>query len=358
MINSIQQFQTEGVKKLEKVFCGYASDLTKVAEMVKGVADSVIGLGLSMIAEEWEFYDTLLHDRKELRPGWRVIRRDEVSKLTSLGEVTYKKTYFHNPRTGERCYLLDRLMGFSSGERLTEDAVARIYEEAAESSYRKGGMNASISHVPVSKETVMEKLHSLQFPETEQPEEKRQVKTLYIDADEDHVALQYLEKKGDTRGALKHTFMPKLVYVYEGIQTEGDRHELLGVKYFGGGYEGTQGTEQLWKEVCDYISASYDEEVLERIYVNGDGAEWIRTGAKVHAKAKFVLDRYHMHKYIIAATSHLGDSAQDARSEVWRAVNGKRKKAAEEVFDRIIDVTETESKKKAVETSKNYILGH
>lgn len=269
MIKSIQQFQTEGIKKLEKVFCGYASDLTKVAEMVQGVTDSVIKLGLSMIAEEWESYDTLLHDRKDLRPGWRVIRRDEVTKLTSLGEVRYKKTYFHNPQTGERCYLLDRLMGLAPGERLTEDAVARIYEEAAESSYRKGGMNASISRVAVSKETVMEKLHSLQFPETEHPEEKKQVKTLYIDADEDHVALQYLEKKGDTRGALKHTFMPKLVYVYEGIQAEGDRHELLGVKYFGGGYEGTQGTERLWKEVYDYISGSYDEEVLECIYVNG-----------------------------------------------------------------------------------------
>lgn len=358
MIKSIQQFQTEGIKKLEKVFCGYASDLTKVAEMVQGVTDSVIKLGLSMIAEEWESYDTLLHDRKDLRPGWRVIRRDEVTKLTSLGEVRYKKTYFHNPQTGERCYLLDRLMGFAPGERLTEDAVARIYEEAAESSYRKGGMNASISRVAVSKETVMEKLHSLQFPETEHPEEKKQVRTLYIDADEDHVALQYLEKKGDTRGALKHTFMPKLVYVYEGIQAEGDRHELLGVKYFGGGYEGTEGTERLWKEVYDYISGSYDEEVLECIYVNGDGAEWIRTGAKVHAKAKFVLDRYHMHKYIIAATSHLGDSVQDARSEIWRAINGKRKKEAGEVFDRIIGVTQTESRQKAVETSKSYILGH
>lgn len=358
MIKSIQQFQTEGIKKLEKVFCGYASDLTKVAEMVQGVTDSVIKLGLSMIAEEWESYDTLLHDRKDLRPGWRVIRRDEVTKLTSLGEVRYKKTYFHNPQTGERCYLLDRLMGLAPGERLTEDAVARIYEEAAESSYRKGGMNASISRVAVSKETVMEKLHSLQFPETEHPEEKKQVRTLYIDADEDHVALQYLEKKGDTRGALKHTFMPKLVYVYEGNQAEGNRHELLGVKYFGGGYEGTQGTERLWKEVYDYISGSYDEEVLECIYVNGDGAEWIRTGAKVHAKAKFVLDRYHMHKYIIAATSHLGDSVQDARSEIWRAINGKRKKEAGEVFDRIIGVTQTESRQKAVETSKSYILGH
>lgn len=358
MINSIQQFQAEGVKKLEKVFNSYASDMTKVAEMVQGVTDSVIGLGLSMIAEEWEFYDTLLHDRKELRPGWRVVRRDEVSKLTSLGEVTYKKTYFHNPQTGERCYLLDRLMGLGSGERMTEDAVARIYEEAADSSYRKGGMNASISGVAVSKETVMEKLHCLQFPKAEDTKEKRQVKVLYIDADEDHVALQYLEKKGDTKSALKHTFMPKLVYVYEGIRAEGDRHELVGVRYFGGGCEGTEGTQRLWREVYDYIAGTYDEEVLERIYVNGDGAEWIKTGAKVHAKAKFVLDRYHMHKYIMAATSHLGDSAQDARSEIWGAINGKRKKDAAEVFERIIGITDTESKQKAVGASRDYILGH
>ena len=244
--------------------------------MVQGVTDSVIELGLSMIAEEWEFYDSLLRDRKELRPGWQVVRRDLVSKLTSLGEVRYKKTYFHNPQTGERCYLLDKLMGFGRGERLAEDAVARIYEEAAESSYRKSGINASISGMPVSKETVMEKLHPLQFPPAEKPEEKRQVKTLYIDADEDHMALQYPREKGDIKGAVKNNFMSKLVYVYEGIRSEGNRHELQGVRYFGGGYEGTAGTERLWKEVYEYISGTYDEAVLERIYVNGDG----RSGSK------------------------------------------------------------------------------
>lgn len=358
MNNSIQQFQTEGVKKLEKVFSSYSEDLTRVAEMVYGVTDSVIRLGLSMIAEEWEFYDTLLHDRKELRPGWHVIRRDEVSKLTSLGEVKYKKTYFHNPKTGERCYLLDRLMGFEAGGRLTEDAIARIYEEALESSYRKGGMNASISGEPVSKETVMEKLHSLKFPPAGTVEEKRRIKTLYIDADEDHVSLQYLDKKGDIKKPGGNTYMPKLVYVYEGIKAEEDRHELIGARYFGGGCEGSKGTRRLWEDVYAYISGNYDEETLERIYVNGDGAEWIKGGAKMHGKAKFVLDKYHMHKYIITATSHLKDSAQDARSEIWRAINGKRKREAEEVFDRIIGITETESKRKAVETSKNYILGH
>lgn len=158
------------------------------------------------------------------------------------------------------------------------------------------------------------------------PAEKKQVKTLYIDADEDHVSLQYLDKKGDIKDSRSNTFMPKLVYVYEGIEAEEERHKLIGVKYFGGGYEGSQKTEELWKEVFNYISEAYDDKELERIYINGDGAEWIKSGAKLHGNAKFVLDRFHMHKYILTATSHLLDSAQDARSEIFRAINGKRKR--------------------------------
>ena len=43
-------------------------------------------------------------------------------------------------------------------------------------------------------------------------------------------------------------------------------------------------------------------------------------------KAKFVLDKFHMHKYIIAATSPLADSAEDARSEIYRAIHKTGKK--------------------------------
>jgi hypothetical protein len=358
MIKSIQQFQTDGVKKLEKIFVDYAADLTKIAEMVQGVTAGVVELGCSMIAEEWEFYDEQLRTRKELRPDWEIIRRDSISRLTSLGEVTYTRTYFKNKETGERSYLLDELMGFGKHEYLTEDAVARIFDEAADSSYRKGGMNASISGDWVSKETVMDKLHPLKFPCLKISDTKRKARIVYIDADEDHVSLQYLEKKGDVKKAGGNTFMPKLVYVYEGINAEEDRHELINIKYFGGGYQGSNGTAELWKDVYDYIAQTYEEDVLECIYVNGDGAEWIKAGAKFHAKAKFVLDKYHMHKYIVAATSHLQDSSQDARSEIWHAINGRHKKLAEETFDKIIEITETESKQKAVETSKQYILGH
>ena len=90
----------------------------------------------------------------------------------------------------------------------------------------------------------------------------------------------------------------------------------------------------------------------------GTGAAWIRTGEKIIPKSKFALDKYHMHKYIIAATSHLEDTAEDARSEICRAIHKKKKWMAEGVFDRIIGITDKETKRKAVEQAKAYILGN
>ena len=82
---------------------------------------------------------------------------------------------------------------------MTEDAYAKILEEAVESSYRKGGKNVSIGNDEVGKETVMNKIHVLKFPKVSPQKEKKSLKYLYIDADEDYVLLQYLDKKGDIK---------------------------------------------------------------------------------------------------------------------------------------------------------------
>ena len=58
---------------------------------------------------------------------------------------------------------------------------------------------------------------------------------------------------------------------------------------------------------------------------------------KIIPKSKFALDKYHMHKYIIAATSHLEDSAEDARGEYTEPFTEKEKWMAEGAFDRIIE---------------------
>lgn len=358
MINSIQQFCQNGVKNLEKVMVDYSTDMTKIAELVQGVTKGVVDLGLSIIAEEWENYDEMLRDRKELRSDWYIVRRDETTLLTSLGSVTYHKTLFKNKFTGEHEYLLDRIMGIERHARMTEDAEAKLLEEAVQTSYRRGGESACISEDAVSKETVMNKIHALQFPRVEPLAEKKVLKYLYIDADEDHVSLQYLNEKGDIKKPRTNTVMPKLIYVYEGITHENGRNELINKKYFGGVYEGSKAVEQLWGEVSEYIEASYDTEALEKIYINGDGAAWIKSGQRILDKSRFVLDRFHMHKYIIGATSHLLDSVEDARAEIYRAIHKQKKKLAEEAFEKILAVTESEAKRKTVEASKSYILGN
>lgn len=358
MINSIQHFCSEGVKDLEKVMVDYSDDMTKIAEMVQGVTKRVTSLGLSIIAEEWENYDELLRERKSLRYEWHIVRRDETTLLTSLGNVTYHKTLFKNKATGKYEYLLDRIMGIEKHARMTEDAEAKILEEAVQSSYRKGGENAAITEDAVSKETVMNRIHSLQFPRVDMQPEKKALKYLYIDADEDHVALQYLKEKGDIKKPRTNTIMPKLIYIYEGITNENGRNELINKKHFGGVYEGGKAIEQLWKEVSEYVEESYDTRELKKIYINGDGAAWIKSGQKFIEKGKFVLDRFHMHKYITGATSHLKDSVEDARSEIYRAIHKKNKKQAEEVFEKILAVTEESSRRKAVEASRDYILGN
>lgn len=359
MIKSIQHFQTEGVKKLEKVFVEYSEDMTRFAEMVYGVRDGVLELARDMIVEELEAYDEWLRKSERRKAQWQIVRRDESTLLTSIGSITYHKTLFKDKYNGQAEYLLDRCMGLEKHARLTEDAEAAVLMEAAESSYQKGGEHASIGREGISKTAVMEKIHSLKFPQTEAGVKKKEVSYLYIDADEDHVALQYLEKKGDIgKRERSNTVMPKIIYVYEGISGENGRNKLLEARHFGGVYEGAGGNEKLWREVREYIEGSYDMESLEQIYISGDGAGWIKSGIKQLEKAKFVLDKFHMHRYIKTATAHLQDSREDAMQELYRAIHKKKKYMAEETFEKILAVTQESSKREAVEAARTYILGN
>ncbi len=106
--------------------------------------------------------------------------------------------------------------------------------------------------------------------------EKKQVKYLYIDADEDHVPLQYLSSnaKDSNNDSRKQTIV-KLVYVYEGIEKEAPeskRFKLINPYYFSGIYEDSE-NEKLWEEVYEYIDSVYDLDSVERIYLNSDGGE-------------------------------------------------------------------------------------
>lgn len=95
-----------------------------------------------------------------------------------------------------------------------------------------------------------------------------------------------------------------------GENSKNPRYRLVGKHYFCGAYTGESANRKLWEEVRDYIEKVYDTDMLERIYIAGDGARWIKSGCEVLYKSRFVLDKFHMMKYVNISITHLLDSAQ------------------------------------------------
>ena len=362
MINSIRYFEEECIKKFEKLEDEFMKEPTKIAEYVMGLTEELHKLGLEMIKESLESMNQMLRDSPIRLKKWVVEAHDTKQLTTSLGDVQFQKTLFTNRETGKSEYLLDRILGLSSNERLTEDAEARLLEEAVQTSYRRGGKEVSLG-AEVSKQTVKNKLHQLEFPKaTEKPKEKKTVEYLYIAADEDHVSLQYRESKGDLKKnenkQKNNSLITKLIYVYEGTEREAPqskRYRLINPYYFCGVNSG-DGNQRFWDEVYEYIDSHYDLSKVKKIYVNSDGGGWIKAGIKRISGAVHVLDGYHLEKYMTKLTSHMKDSKEDAAKEVRTVLRSQTRKDFEALVDRLEEYPDAGIER--MEEAREYILSN
>ncbi|MCI5712699.1 MAG: ISLre2 family transposase [Lachnospiraceae bacterium] len=364
MINSIKYFEEECINRFEKLENNFMREPQKLAEYVLGLTEELHNLGLRMIQESLEEMNGMIRKSQKRLQHWVVESHDTKQLLTSLGTVIFKKTLFTNRETGESEYLLDRIVGLERHERISEDALARMLNEAVQTSYRRGGEETSLT-TDVEKQTVKNKIHALEFPKhTEKPENKKEVEYLYIGADEDHASLQFHEKKGDLEENENHQknncLITKLVYVHEGIEKEAPkskRHKLINPYYFCGTSYGEENTT-FWDEVYEYISNHYDLDKVKKIYLNADGGAWIKSGMRRIAGITYVLDEFHLEKYLTKLTSHMKDSREDAADELRRAIRSKTKKDFEEIVDRLEGCLENEAGLKRMNDAKEYILSN
>ena len=310
MVNSVKYFNEVCIKKIYELSAELAENPKDFASYVKGVTDQLSKLGVEIIKETLEEFDSIIRESTERKEEWYVERRLDRSVTVSLGEVSFERTLFKKKDGSGYAFLLDDMIGLESHTRISADSVERILEEAVQTSYRRGGENASISDATVSKQATKNIIHKLKFPEIEKPKTKKEVECLYIDADEDHVSLQFREEKGDIsksdNGFKNNSFITKLVYVYEGIEKEAPkskRHRLVNPYYFCSTTV-SETNEEFWDRIYQYIETTYDVSKIKKIYVNGDGGSWIK-GCKKFANVTFVLDEFHMGKYLTKMTSHL-----------------------------------------------------
>lgn len=374
MINSIRYFEENSIKIFEKLETDFMTDPTRMAELVRGVTAEVHKLGLRIIQECLEDTDKLLRQSVVRKKHWNIEHNDEKQLISSLGTVHFRKTLFVDKVTGKSTYLLDRLMGMEKHERFTEDAVANLLEEAVQTSYRRGGEAASMED-DVSKQAVMEKIHGLKFPvDDEKPEKKKVVDYLYIEADEDHISLQFNEKKGDLEksenGHKNNCAISKVVYVHEGLRPESvvkqgteeehnsKRWELINPHYFCRVCSGKE-NELFWDEIFDWINNHYDLFKVKKIYLNADGGSWIQAGPKRIAGITYVLDEFHLQKYVTKLTSHMLDSSEDARNEIYHALRKDDKKEFLEITERLkAALKNPETGEKRINESRDYILNN
>ncbi len=326
----IQEIIDKISSSFEKELENLIRERRDISEFILATKKTLDEIGVTLVTEALETMDEVYRNSKARKRDWEVKEKAaEKTLMTIFGEVRYERTYYKNKRTGKYSYLSDEAVGIKAHDKM--DASLKSAKEAAEA-------------VDLTSQTVMNsirELGSVDNDAVEVKQDKKAVKVLYIEADEDHVPLQ-------TGGYAE----PKLVYVHEGReQVGGNRWRLINARYFSGIYANS---DELWVEVLDYIDKTYDMDSIEKIYLSGDGAAWIKNGLGWIKGSIFVLDRYHLSKYVTQATAHMSYTTPI----MWDYINAGDKGSVKELFKAIISATEPGTKKRAVQEARRYILGN
>lgn len=81
-----------------------------------------------------------------------VHRQDKRTLISSVGDITFDCTYYRGiGKYDGFTHLVEDYIGLDRNEKFTEDAAAELLKEAVQTSYRRGGIVASITEECVSK---------------------------------------------------------------------------------------------------------------------------------------------------------------------------------------------------------------
>ena len=342
-----------GLLETEENFFSNPRDIYALEKATKATTDAVAAMFMSNVLSSM---DEKIYNCSYREGRYNVQRKDKRTLVSSVGDITFDSTYYKR-LTDEGGYvcLLEEMMGLSKHERFTEEAEVMMLTEALRTSYSEAARIIP-SKSKITKTTVMNKVHQIvdEIP-YEAPKEKKEYTYLFIEADEDHVAEQHGRwgKKEDNNG-----FISRLAYVYEyKRETLGckGRKELVNKFHFGGLYQGHDGIEKFWNNVNDFILKTYEVDKIKKIFISGDGAPWIKSGADYVAKAVFCADKFHLMKYINAASGQMLDEKDIAKEELWHQLYKRSRKGFREYTDAMI---KSANNTEPIEKLQTYVLNN
>lgn len=269
-------------------------DVSSLTGAIKEFTDI---LGKELFSEIVTQIENLVFEDSKRKNQYESVRFGEKSLITKNGKTTFERRFYKDNETGENVCLTDRILGLEKGERIDKKVKSEIIRKANDQSYNKSG-KLVVPDMDISATTVMRNVRKnewkMEFSERAEAD-KIHLKNIFIQVDEDHVKER--NKKGCT--------ISKIITIYTRKRTltkperipevKQVRKELVDKFTFAGLYKDTQ---EMWEDVAYYIDCTYKKDEIETAFIMGDGASYIKAGTEWIAKSVFVLDTFHLEKYI------------------------------------------------------------
>ena len=248
--------------------------------------------------------------------GLHIEHMRDVWYQTCLGPVKVRRRQYLDGNSYR--YLLDEVMGMNKRSHITNSVQVLALDLASTMPYRRGAdILQKTSAIDLTHQTIWRLVAKTADPYLKKAEQERkwfqetgeipasegkQLARLMVEADGVMLSLQR-EKERKTE--------VKLGIAYEGWEKVGkDRYKTVNKTIFAE----VTGGDTFWAGMSLKLQRRYDLSGVRETIVGGDGANWVKEGAR-YINGQFQLDRYHLNKELTAA---LGQD-KETKGKVWQA---------------------------------------
>ena len=266
-------------------------------------------------------YQTILAQTDEVlakhrSPGLHIEHLRNVWYQTCLGPVKVRRRQYWDGVSHR--YLLDEVLGMSKRSHVTNGVQVLALDLASTMPYRRSAdVLRKTSAIELTHQTIWRLVAKTADPYLKQTEQElkwfqetgeipategKQVARLMVEADGVMLSLQReKERKAEV----------KLGIAYEGWERVGkDRYRTVNKTVFAA----VTGGATFWAGMSLKLQQRYDLSRVGETIVGGDGAGWIKEGAR-YVNGRFQLDHYHLNRELTTALGHY----KKTKDMVWRA---------------------------------------
>lgn len=259
-------------------------------ELERNISNSTYDLNLDILKQILEFLDLEYKNSNERKQKYYVQQTRERTLITSLGIVSFNKTYYKSKVKVNGKYLyysyLEDYLGIDKWAKMSLSCEVNLINNALDNGMTWASINTIPNYV-VSRQTISSKIKNINYNLCESTSKKETPNILYIEADEVHANLQ------SRLPGTKNKIVP-VILTHEGHKEAFvKKKELKNTHYIA---SSILKPDKLWEVTYDYLNSVYDLDKVDKIFLSSDGGSWITDYDIAFPNIIFVLDKFHYRK--------------------------------------------------------------